>query len=406
MEIAEAYEIKFHNYDGNEREITQFVNQYSKIRESKRNEGNVNAKVLSYFFDGLLALTNADESFWSGDNQGAYTNYQEALRMFNRFKNSRNSDARLDRLSTRMIHRATGLLNLTDAIIIKDKDTKEDLFSQALNNFNEEVSLANVMNEQMSSYAAFARASFTESQILLNVAIRLREEDPDEAKKSLLNSRASLKQACYIDPRFLSFMETVETTLDDLTRHRLLRRAEIHADNATEKSEAGQYKDAKTLFHKAMLLHKRASSLAADTGDRRKLLASATIYEASIHETEASQFFRIENNTKAASGKYLDASKYVDKSIALMGHFGSKGLIDNLKCQSNYYKAMSNQSSAITEFDEDQFPESKTKFEDALQLFENVIKLATISDNEVLVNMSNEAIADVKGYLSMVEAMI
>ena len=172
MEIAETYEIKFHNYDGNEREMVQFLDQYSMIRESKRNEGNVNAKVLSYFFDGLIALTNADESFWAGNNQGAYTSYQESLRMFNRFKNSRNSDARLDRLSTRMIHRTTGLLNLTDAIIIKDNVTKEDLFSQALGNFNEEVSLANIMNEQMSSYAAFARASFTEIKSIVETVLR------------------------------------------------------------------------------------------------------------------------------------------------------------------------------------------------------------------------------------------
>ncbi len=406
MEIAEAYEIKFHNYDGNEREISQHLSQYSMIRELKINEGNVNAKVLSYFFDGLIALTNADESFWSGNNQGAYTNYQEALRMFNRFKNSRNSDERLDRLSTRMIYRATGLLNLTDAIIIKDETMKEDLFSQALDNFNEEVSLANVMNEQMSSYAAFARASFTESQILLNVAVKLRGEDPDESKRSLLKARASLKQACYIDPRFLSFMETVESTLDDLTRHRLLRRAELQADEATEQSESGHYLEAKVLFTKAMVLHKRASSLAADTGSRRKLLASATIYEASIHETEASHFFRVDNNTTAASEKYLDASKFVDKSIALMGHFGSKELVDNLKCQSDYYKAMGTQSAAITDFDADQFADSKFKFEEALQLFESVIKLAKPSDNEVLMNMSHDAIADIKGYLSMVEAML
>jgi hypothetical protein len=186
--------------------------------------------------------------------------------MFTRFKNSRNSNTKLDKLAARMLHRANGLVSLSDAIIIKDEKTKEEMFSKALTNFNEEVSVANDMNEQMSSYAAFARASFTESQILLTVANKLKNDDSDEAKKSLLKSRASLKQACYIDPRYLQYMEAVEETLDDLTRQRLLRRAESHADRATNESEAGRYMDAKILFRNAMLLHKRASSLALDQG--------------------------------------------------------------------------------------------------------------------------------------------
>ncbi|MHA2100726.1 MAG: hypothetical protein ACW99A_18810 [Candidatus Kariarchaeaceae archaeon] len=320
--------------------------------------------------------------------------------------NSRNSNTKLDKLAARMLHRANGLVSLSDAIIIKDEKTKEEMFSKALTNFNEEVSVANDMNEQMSSYAAFARASFTESQILLTVANKLKNDDSDEAKKSLLKSRASLKQACYIDPRYLQYMEAVEETLDDLTRQRLLRRAESHADRATNESEAGRYMDAKILFRNAMLLHKRASSLALDQGSRRKLLASATIYEASIHEAEATHYFRVENNTDIAADKYLDASKFVDKAIALMGHFGSKSLTDNFKCQSDFYKAMGTQAGAITKFDADEFLDSKKLFDESVGLFENVIILAQQSGNEVLVNMSNEAIADIKGYLSMVEAMI
>ncbi|MFV2015142.1 MAG: hypothetical protein ACC656_06940, partial [Candidatus Heimdallarchaeota archaeon] len=277
---------------------------------------------------------------------------------------------------------------------------------KALSNFNEEVSLANKMNEQMSSYAAFARASFTESQILLIVANSIKNTDSDKAKRSLLKSRASLKQACYIDPRYIQYMDPLEETLDDLTRHRLLRRAEMQADKATHQSENGKYLEAKVLFQNAMLLHRRASALATDTGSRRKLLASATIYEASIHEAEASHYFRVENNTEKAAEKFNDSSKFVDKAIALMGHFGSKMLLDNFKCQSDFYKAYSRQAGAITAFDMDQFEEAKNLFNESVDLFENVTKLANKSGNEVLVNMSEDAIADIKGYLSMVEAML
>ncbi|MHA2100727.1 MAG: hypothetical protein ACW99A_18815 [Candidatus Kariarchaeaceae archaeon] len=53
MEVAEDYEIKFHNYNGNERDFENFIIEYQTLREAKRNEGNVNSKVQSYFFDGI-----------------------------------------------------------------------------------------------------------------------------------------------------------------------------------------------------------------------------------------------------------------------------------------------------------------------------------------------------------------
>lgn len=406
MSIPDEYEVKFHLYDGNEMDITEYFDQYEDIRLEKREDGSVNSKVLSYFFDGIIALIQADEHFWKQENQKAYSMYQEASRMFNRFKNSRGSNARMDFLSERMIARSNGLLKLSDAIAATDNKMKGQLFTEALEFFNEEVSLANQMAEQMSSYAAFARASFTESQILFYAALESKNTKSHEAKKSLMRARASLRQASYIDPRFATYIEIIEEELDTLTKTRILDRAKEHVDTANELISKGQFLSAKPHFVSAMSLNNRASSLAGDTGTRRNLLATATQYEAAILECDANQLFRTENDTQKASEKYEDASKLIAKGIALMGHFGSKHTLDTFNCLNEYYKAMAIQTTGLTQFDQDKFKEAKASFDQGIELFKKTVTLAKVCGNGTIVKQSEEAIADINGFLSMAEAML
>ncbi len=405
-DIEPDYELKFRLYDGNEKKISKFISQYQEIRDKKKEEGSVMSRVLSYFFDGLTALANGDERFWGGHYNDAYLKYQEALRMLNRFQNSRNVTARLDLLAERIISRAKGLINLTDGLNTNDMSLREKLFTDALNDFNNEVNLTNKMDELISSYAAYARASFTESQLLLVASRNISGTNSDQAKRNLLKARSSLRQASFIDPRFYFANEEIERELDETTKGRLLLKAEIQADEATEKSENGLYLDAKIFFRKAMMFHKRASTLASDTGSRRKLLSSATIYEASMHEADGNQLFRRENNTMEASLKFNDAARFVDKAIALIGHFGSESLIRSFSCQSSYYKAMSLQAKAINEFDDESYSDAKEIFENSINMFSEAIETARKADNPVIISLGNEAIADVNGYLSMCEAMI
>ncbi|MHA2090467.1 MAG: hypothetical protein ACW98K_06370 [Candidatus Kariarchaeaceae archaeon] len=406
MSIEPEYELKFHIYDGNERKLTRFISQYKSIREEKKEEGSVMSRVLSYFFDGMIAISEGDQFFWAINYNDAYNCYQEASRMFTRFQNSRNVNARLDLLAERMINRSTGLIKLTESLKTEKISMKQRFLTEALTAFNEEVQITNQMNEVMSAYAAFARASFTESQLLLMNAKEMQETDSDQAKKNLLQARSSLRQASFIDSRFLFALDDIEGDLDDITKNRLLNKAEIHADSGTELSEKGLYLEAKKQFHNAMLFHKRASALASDTGSRRQLLSSATIYEASMHEAEANQLFRRENNTLEASEKFKEAASYVDKSIALIGHFGSKSLISSFKCQSEFYKAMGFQSKAINEFDNELYQSAKELFEQSLQMFKDAIETAKKGENEVISQLATEAVADINGYLSMCDAMV
>ncbi|MDH5401030.1 MAG: hypothetical protein OEZ01_16785 [Candidatus Heimdallarchaeota archaeon] len=404
MEVE--YEVKFHLYDGNEQNIKRHQSQYTKIRDEIKLEGSVMSKVLSYFFDALINLTHADVKFWENKLNESHNFYQEAVRMFTRFNNSRNVDARIDRLSDRLIHRAKGQQLVIEATKAQDIKIKLELFADALNFFNEEVNLSNQMQETMSSYAAFARASFCESQYLQFHSQSIRTDNSGEAKKGLMKARYSLRQATFIDPRYMSKLEVIEEELDDLTKDRILIKGEEYADIATSLSENGNYAEAIENFKKANYFYQRASTLASDTASRRFLLSSSTIYEASILEAEANQLFRRENETEKASIKFEDAGKLVAKGIALMGHFGSKSLEDTFTCQRDYYRAMSLQTKAITLFDMEDYDGAKQNFMESKKLFNVAVDTAKRCENEAIINLGKEADADINGYISMCDAMI
>lgn len=404
MSIELDYELKFHIYDGNESTIDRYIAEYGSKQKEQRDEGSVMSRVISYFFDGMMEIVRGDIEFWNEKINEAHNHYVEADRMFNRFKNSRNVQARLDYLADRMLHRVRGMISLTEGI--QSTSEKSDFYREALRAFNSEVNLANEMGETMSSYAAYARASYAESQLLLVDAQKLSENNSGESKKMLMRARGSIRQAAFIDSRFQSRVINIEDRLDDLTKSRILVKAEKYGDEATLASESGEYDDAIILFRKARTFYTRASTLASDTSSRRFLLSSATIYEASEYEALGNKLFRRDNNTSEASEKFADAAKYVEKAIALMGRFGSKNLEDTFLSQRDYYLAMGQQSKAIHDFDQEKYVTAKSLFQEALDLFNKSIELAKSCDNTVIVKLGEEAKGDIQGYLSMCDAMI
>ena len=405
MDNESDYEIKFHLYDGNEKNLDELISEYNQIKDSQRVEGSVMSKVLSYFFEGLVELLEADKLFWQSNYREAFAKYSASDKMISRFSNSRNVEVRLDKLAQRLIHRVNGLQNMMEGLQMDNPKIKVEKFELALTNFNSEVSLANEMQETMSSYAAFARASFAEAMFLVEETKSMEEVGSGIAKRKLMTARASIRQSAFIDPRFIDFVYDVEDVLDDLTKNRILIKAEFFGDQATVKSESGDYTDAKEDFKRASLFYKRASTLASDTSTRRYLLSSATIYEASELEAEGNHLFRRENETSLASEKFSDAAQQVDKAIALMGRFGSKDLESNFTSQRDYYHAMSLQTKAISLFDAESYQEAKSTFQEALVLFTSIQEIAKTGDNEVLITLSEEAKGDINGYISMCDAM-
>ncbi|MCY3412343.1 MAG: hypothetical protein INQ03_11970 [Candidatus Heimdallarchaeota archaeon] len=402
MSADSEYEIKFHLYDGNEQDIDVLFKRYKKLRDVKKAEEGVMAKVITHFYNGLISLVEGDTYFWQKKYREAFLAYQEASRLFNNFTISRTVKVKLDQFVHRLDKRAIGLKKLCEGLLVSKHELQDNLFVESMNEFNEEIAIANEMGDQMSSYAAYARASFVSSQLLYYRSKHLQDENSGLAKKNVLESRFALRQAAFIDKRYRTYLDEITEQLDTLTRKRLLAKGEEFADQATIAMESSNFEDAILGFNKASLFYKRASVIASDGSSRRMLLSFATLYEASIKEAKATEAQK-EINLEEASEKFMEAMKLVDKAIALLGHFGTDALINAFKCQRDYYNGMLTLNKATKEFDHDNFDEAKTMFEEAKDIFESAINLADKVDNQSISNISKEAVSEIASYITMCE---
>ena len=404
--VDQEYEIKFHTYDGNESDPENYLAEFTTLQGQYRNEGSVMSKVISYFFDGLVALIDGDMNFTNDNFRDAYANYTDATKMFQRFMNSRNVKVRLDMLAERLNHRSKGNMRTCESFITSDLELKDNLLLTALNHYNDEVNVANEMGDQMSSYAAFSRASLAQSQILLFRGRDQIESNSSESKKNLLESRLAIRQAVFINSTLKKYYEEIEEQLEDITRIRLLSKAETFGDEATIQSENGEYDAAMISNKKAASFYKRASAIATDGTSRRFFLSSATILEASIKESEANKNLKQLDSPSDASDSFEDAARFVDKAIALMGRLGNEELITNFRCQRDYYSAMSSMAKAVAIFDDDRYAEAMELFKEAVENFDNIATQSEKLDNEVLTRLSHEGGSEIRGYITMCENLL
>ena len=404
--VEQDYEIKFHRYDGTEPDPENFLTEFTTLQGKYRTEGSVMSKVISYFFDALVALIDGDMNFSNDNFRDAYTNYTEASKMFQRFMNSRNVKVRLDMLADRLNHRSKGNQKICESFLTSDLELKDNLLLTALNHYNDEVNVANDMGDQMSSYAAFSRASLAQSQILLFRGREQMEKNSSESKKNLLESRLAIRQAVFINLHLKKYYEEIEEQLEDITRLRLLTKAENFGDEATIQSENGEYDASMLSNKKAASFYKRASAIATDGSSRRFFLSSATILEASIKECEAHKNLKQLDQPSDASESFEEAAKYVDKAIALMGRLGNEVLVTNFRCQRDYYSAMSSMAKAVAVFDEDKYAEAMKLFREAEENFDIITSQSEELDNEVLSRLSTESRAEILGYITMCENLL
>lgn len=402
MSVSEEYEIKFHIYDGFEPDIDELLVDYTFLRDVKKSEDGVMAKVITHFYNGLISLVRGDINLWNGNYRNAYLAFQESGRLLNNFKISRTVKVKLDKYAQRIDHRAKGLKLVNEGFLALDPQKKDELFISSLEEFNHEVSIANEMGDQMGSYAAFSRASFAQSQLFFYRAKALPQENSGQAKKYLLDSRDAIRQAGFIEKRFLTFLDEINDQIDIITRKRLLKKAELSADEATHFMENSKFQEAVIGFNRASLFYRRASVLASDTSSRRMLLASATLYDASICEAEAIEAQK-NLEIEITIEKFKDALSLVDKAIALMGQFGTESLVNSFKCQKDYYKGFYTQTLAIKEFDSDNYKEANDLFNESKIIFKDAIKLAKLVDNQSISNLSEATISEINSYITMCE---
>lgn len=409
MSESTVYEIKFHQYNGNESQLDFFSNHYRDLKDYYLNEGlkgSVNSKVISYFFDGMIMLTYADKAFWSTDYFEAEENYRNAIRFFKRFQNSRGIEVRLDKLAKRIIFRCEGLEALAQSLALENPKMRIEQLGTAVEKFNTESSLAAEMNDDISALIAYSRALLADAYIWEAQSTIDRDTDTYKAKVDLMNSRMSLKQSTYMDQRLLSTLMKIENKLDDLTKERILVHAEVLGNTATDLSENGKFLDAKAYFQKATLFYNRASSLVADSATRRFLLSMQTVLEASVLECDGNYYYRQENDMHNAQKHFLDAARLVEKAIALMGSFGSDELRLTFESQLWHYRAMAKFTEGIEQFDLENYNEATDAYNEAENVFKDALDKAEKSNNEPLIELINQALADLEGYRKLVDTFM
>lgn len=405
----EQYEVRFKLYDGNEDSLPWYLKYYQQLKDHYLNqgrEGNVNAKVLSYFFDGLALLVEADIYFWDKRYQDALDRYQKAIREFKLFRNSRGVTTKIDHLCDSYIIRCEGMVFLSSGIPLQDKNNRHSILSDALLKFNEEIRRVNELEETLHAFISFSRALFTEALLWENRADIETETSSADAKKSLMKARSAIRQAVYINGKMKNTMENIEQKLDDLTRMRILKKAEELGNKGTELSEKGEYQDAKSYFLKAMQAYNRAAQLAVNANNRRVLLSMSTVMEASSIECDANEFYRKMDDMDRAAIMFDEASKKIDKAIALIGSLGTKELRDSFSAQREFYKAMGILCRAIMLYDKEEYAEAKQLFEQSKNHFEESIVLAQMSETLTVEQLGQEAKNDVETYIQLCETFL
>lgn len=409
MSTAADYELSFKLYDGNERNLDVFRRHFDQIREQqlqKGIDGSVNAKVISYFFEGMVELVDGDKFFWNRNFIESNLHYTQAKRYFSRFANSRGVRVRLDELASRMLNRAEGMILVTQSLQMQDFTKREPLFLDALEQFNQETSKASEMEENIPAIIAYSRALFAEAFLWYDRSKLQVDQDSFEAKKSLMTARNVIRQANFIDGRIQNYVNEIENKIDDLTKERILLKAEELGNQAIDESENGNFNEAKKFYEQATLFYRRASELVAESGTRRFLLSMKTVLEASILECEGNQSYRMDNDMAMSMQKFKDAAIQVEKAIALMGSFGNNDLKLSFTSQKHFYLAMSKLTEGIQKFDDEQYKEAMGIYEEAKEFFNQSIEDARNSYNEPLLELGERSMADLDGYIKMCETFI
>lgn len=404
----EEYEITFRNYDGNEPNYTEFSDYYADLHDYylKKGVDDVNSKVISYFFEGMKELVDGDILFWDRNYIDAQMKYAESKKFIQRFERSRGIEARLDLLADRILQRIEGMISLSQAMQFKDPKTRQNLLSSALEHFNAETKIATEMGETISAIVGYARALKVESVYWQDQSELIRETDSFEAKKLMMKARLKIKQAAFIDMKNQREAEMVENMLDDLTKERILVKAEILGNKAIIASEEGDYDNAITFYKQAILFYTRASQIAADSASRRFLLSMRTVLEASILEAEGNKAFKVLDNLEDAAKYFTEGSLEIDKAIALIGAYGNKTLQKTFTSQKYYYEGMAKQATGVQLYDNEQYQEAVDLFEDARASFLMAIEEANDCENVTIIDLGNRALKDIENYINMCQTLL
>ena len=403
-----APEFQFIHYEPVYSILEDVYYQFSQILEKFKELGeeNVAAKVLSYFYEGMLLVLEGDQFFKSKEFSQAITKYEEGVKLIIRSRASRGRDG--DQIFDEMVK----WTNYTEAMqLICSVNVEEDVTKnlraieegiQKLGIFLEERKKENNRIDELVAKARISYARYLQKKL----ESRGLEEDTKNFKRILLKARFELMKANFIFRSFGDELTELQNNIDEITKQHIIGRAEGFWDKGTQNITLSNFEEAQIHFGIASEYYSRASEICANFMEQRLYLALSKITHASELESKANAFYKRKDKPKEASEILFQAVETVDLALGLLTSIKSESLIRNMTAQRSYYEALASETEGIYLFDKEQFSEAIVKFETAMKKLEETQLSATEEQLEHLLEFVRTGKSEVEGYISMTKAMM
>ena len=401
-------DFRFIHYEPVYSDLNKIFAEYSEILETykKAGEENVNAKVLSYFYEGMLYIIKADDLFNKRDYPQALKHFEDGLKLIVRSRASRGIEG--DPVFKEMIkwtNYSEGMVRTCKSLIETEPNQQLAIINEGIDFFKAFFENRNEENNQVDCLIAKSRVSF--AKYVLNKTIaQTKSDNTTSYKKYLLQARTELMKANFFFRSFDEEMEELHNKIDEITKFHIISRAELFWDRGTEYITQSLFNKALRYFAIASKYYARASVICDNFMEQRLYLALSRITQASRFEAEANELYKRKDKPKKASEIFMKAVEIVDIALGLLTSIQSKTLIYNMTAQRSFYEALSLETEGIYLFDQENFKEAQEKFEEAMKKLEETQRCATEGNIDQLLEFVRTSKNEIEGYLSMSRAML
>ncbi len=404
---TKSLEFQFLHYEPVYSNLKTSYDEYSKLYNEfkEAGEANVAFKVLSYYYAGMLYVVKGDELFKKDKKADAQKNYEESLKLLIRAKASRGREG--DRIFDEMvtwINYSEGMFRICNSFLDQNIENQIQTAKEAIGFFEEFTENRKSVDNPIDVSVSNSRISYAKYLYELKIAESI-TDNTKESKKHLLYARTEIMKANFLFKSLDKEMEDMQNKIDEITKAHIVGRAELFWDQGTENIIISNFNEALRFFAIASKYYSRASVICSNFMEQRLYLALSRITQASQFESEANELYKRRDNPIDASNKFKKAVESVDIALGLLTSIKSESLIKNMTAQRSFYEALASETEGIALFDQEQFKDALSNFEEAMKRLEETHLSASEGNLEQLLEFVRTAKSEVEGYISMAQAM-
>ncbi len=381
-----------------EERIRSLRKEYKKLGQE-----DVDAKVLSYYYDGMDRMVESDKLYLEAKFTEAYDGYESASRLFSTCKHSRGAaDILAIELDAR-ISCCYAYMHCTRGLSTNIGHEKVEEFDKAQELFEKERQLVLKLGHKLRPIVIRARVEYAKGMYSKSIA-EAKSASSSAAKHHLMLARRAFLKSAALHPFAEELLEETLTALEEVTKQRTISKAETLLTRSDALHDEGDYTDAAIYRVAAGKYYQRASQNTGDPQEQKLLLSMGRICEASALEAKGNDMFKRLNDASSASSIYLEASMTIERALALAGSARST-LAKSFGAQKTFYSGLHHETKGIGLFDREQFQEATKAFGEAKSAMEKALDEAKSSDNELLVTAVSSALMEIEGYIQMASSM-